>query len=97
MLGKKAPTSQPVLNGQVLGQDSCLAVVHNDKVYWFWGDTNKPSYRWANSEPPAKRSEFLPWRTRPQLGIDLHYFVDATGFSRPMAKLPSKARSGSAE
>jgi hypothetical protein len=91
LLGKKAPTSQPVLNGQVLGQDSCLAVVHNKKIYWFWGDTNKPSYplgqfgtSGATSDLPANGG------LDPNLGVDLHYFVDKTGFSRPMAKLPEQ-------
>jgi hypothetical protein len=91
LLGKKAPTSQPVLNAQVLGQDSCLAVVHNKKIYWFWGDTNKPSYplgqfgtSGATSELPAQGG------LHPNIGIDLHYYVGENGFSRPMATLPEQ-------
>jgi hypothetical protein len=91
LLGKKAPTSQPVLDGQVLGQDSCLAVVHNNEIYWFWGDTNRPSYPLGQFGTSGATSE-LPSNggLDPNLGIDLHYFVDARGFSRPMAKLPEK-------
>ncbi len=91
LLGKKPPTSQPVLAAQVFGQDSCLAVVHNRKIYWFWGDTNKPSYALGQFGTSGATSE-LPTNggLDPSVGIDLHYFVDESGFSRPMAKLPEQ-------
>jgi hypothetical protein len=91
LLGKKPPTSQPVLNSQVMGQDSNLAVVHNGKIYWFWGDTNKVSYALGQFGTSGATSE-LPGRggLDPSVGVDLHYFVDKNGFSRPMARLPEQ-------
>ena len=44
LVGEKVPLKEPVLNAQVFGSDSVLNAVHRGKVYWFWGDTNRPSY-----------------------------------------------------
>src|SRR5262249_47777809 len=44
LVGRAVPTRQPVLNGQVLGSDSVVNTLYRGKIYWFWGDTNRPGY-----------------------------------------------------
>src|SRR5262249_1453728 len=44
LAGAKVPLKEPLLNAQVLGSDSVLNAVHRDRIYWFWGDTNRPAY-----------------------------------------------------
>src|SRR4051794_5093287 len=48
LLGKKPPIDQPLLNAQVTGQDGTLNVIFNNKLYWFYGDTNKLGYPLGN-------------------------------------------------
>jgi hypothetical protein len=88
LVGAPVPIKQPVLNGQVMGQDSGLAIPWRGKLYWFWGDTARPSYPLGNFGTSGATSE---WPSNggldPNVGIDLQYFVDDSGFSRPV--LPS--------
>jgi hypothetical protein len=56
LLGAAVPTSRPMLNGGVLGQDSILSVVFANKVRWFWGDTNHMSYPLGNFETSGATS-----------------------------------------
>jgi hypothetical protein len=88
MLGRKAPIAEPVLNGQVMGQDSVIALPYRGKIYWFWGDTAKPSYPLGLFAMSGATSA-LPkdGGLKPSVGIDYHYFAGADGFSRPMAPL----------
>ncbi len=85
LVGEKVPIRQPLLNAQVAGQDSTMAVPWRGKIYWFWGDTNRPRYplglfhvSGATSLPPDRGG------LDPAVGIDLEYFVDREGFSRAM-------------
>ncbi len=89
LLGDKPPIEQPLLNGKVMGQDSVQAVVYRDKIHWFWGDTNRPGYPLGNFHVSGAVSD-LPENggLSPDIGVNLDYFVDENGFSRPMAKLP---------
>lgn len=88
LLSEPCPLAVPEGTGQVLGQDSVQATVFRDRVYWFWGDTNRILYPlghfWTSGATSA-----LPARggLDPLRGVDLQYFVDADGFSRPMARL----------
>ena len=88
LLGEPAPIAEPVLNGDVVGQDSSVPAIYHGRIYWFWGDTSRPEYplghfhtAGATSELPAHGG--LP----PAQGINLHYFTNADGFSRGMAPL----------
>jgi hypothetical protein len=76
-----------------MGQDSALAIPYRGKLYWFWGDTAGPSYALGNFGTSGATSE---WPSQggldPNVGIDLSYFVDESGFSRPM--LPSASFPG---
>jgi hypothetical protein len=40
--GEPAPIKRPLLNGLVTGSDSVVNAVYRGKIYWFWGDTNRP-------------------------------------------------------
>ena len=87
-LGRETPIRQPLLNGQVVGQDSAQAVSYQGRLRWFWGDTARPSYplghfqtSGATALPPGEGG------LDPTVGIDLEYFTDAGGFSRPMAPM----------
>ncbi|MCC7423462.1 MAG: hypothetical protein IT428_24565 [Planctomycetaceae bacterium] len=89
LTGEPVPLEHPVLNAQVLGSDSVLNAVHRGRIYWFWGDTNRPGYPLGNFHTPGATSE-LPSETRanPSRGVDLTYFRRADGFAKPTAEMP---------
>jgi hypothetical protein len=91
LAGIKVPIKEPALNGQVLGSDSVLNAVYRGKLYWFWGDTNRPNYPLGNFQVPGAISE-LPGKggLDPERGVDLTYFVDEKGFARQTMKMPGK-------
>lgn len=93
LLGDSAPIRQPTLNAQVLGQDSVQVARYRDRLYWFWGDTNRAAYPLGHFATSGATSE-LPGRggLDPAVGIDLTYFVGPDGFSRPMC--PSGGKPG---
>lgn len=84
-LRKPAPLREPLASGLVMGQDSVQAAVFNGTIHWFWGDTNQLRYplgqfrtSGATSRPPSQGG------LDPDVGVDLTYFVNEEGFSRPM-------------
>jgi hypothetical protein len=85
LLGQRVPLKRSELNGQVMGQDTVIATKYRGKIYWFWGDTDKASYPLGNFGASGATSE-LPGQggLDPSVGIDLTYFVDDNGFSKPM-------------
>lgn len=87
--GRPTPTRRPLLNGRVFGSDSVLMVPYRGKLHWFWGDTNKPGYPLGNFHTPGATSE-PPGQggLDPDLGVDLTYFVDDSGFAKPTARFP---------
>lgn len=91
MLGKKPPTTQPVLNAKVFGQDSVMNSIYGGKLYWFWGDTGWPQYPLGNFDISGATS-LLPGQggLDPEVGVDLGYFQREDGFVRPMAKVGGK-------
>jgi hypothetical protein len=91
LVGGKPPTEQPLLNGLVLGSDSVVNTVYRGKLYWFWGDTNKPSYPLGNFHVPGAIS-VLPGDggLDPEVGVNLEYFVGQDGFAKPVAQMPGK-------
>jgi hypothetical protein len=90
LLGRPTPLRQPLLNGQVLGCDSVQNAVYHGKLYWFWGDTLRPAYPLGNFKMTGATSE-LPGQggLDPEVGVDLNYFLDASGFVKSMAPLDS--------
>lgn len=89
LVGEPVPTKQPLLNAQVTGQDTVMVAPYRGKLYWFWGDTNKLSFPLGHFGTSGATSE-LPSKggLDPSRGVDLTYFVDESGFSRPMCKVP---------
>jgi hypothetical protein len=95
LVGQAVPLKQPQLSGQVTGQDSVLATPYRGRLFWIWGDTNRPSYPLGNFGVSGARSEWPAPRGTgldPSRGIDLTYFTNQAGFSRPM--IPAEAVSG---
>lgn len=91
LLGHKAPTERPLLNGLVLGQDSTQPIVYQDKIYWFWGDTLRLAYPLGNFRTSGAVSD-LPGRggLDPGIGINLRYFTNQSGFSKEMCPFEPK-------
>ncbi len=88
LLGEKTPLTEPLGSGKVVGQDSTFGVRYAGKLFWFWGDTSRMRYPlghfWmagAVSDLPAAGG------LDPARGVNLRYFVDKEGFSRPMCRL----------
>ena len=88
LTGEPVPVQHPVLNGQVMGQDSALAVPYNGKLYWFWGDTGRPQYPLGNFMVSGATSD-LPASggLSPEQGVNLHYFVNREGFCKSLCPI----------
>lgn len=91
LAGSAAPVTEPLLNGLVVGQDTVVAMPFEGRIHWFWGDTERPAHplghfgaSGAVSDPP--RSGGLD----PSVGVNLRYYVDAAGFSRPVCPDPAQ-------
>jgi hypothetical protein len=89
LVGAKFPLKEPLINAEVLGSDSVMNAVYKDKLWWFWGDTLRPSYPLGNfhvpgatSEPPGKGGLV------PDAGVDLTYFKDDKGFAKKTCEMP---------
>ncbi|MCA9018188.1 MAG: hypothetical protein KDA77_22895, partial [Planctomycetaceae bacterium] len=91
LAGAPVPLKEPVLDGHVLGSDSVENTIFKNRVYWFWGDTNKPGYPLGNFDVPGAVSE-LPQRggLPIQQGVNLNYFLDETGFAKKTCNMPGK-------
>lgn len=89
LLGLSTPLEEPVLNGQVFGQDTVQEIVYRGKIYWFWGDTSKPGYPLGIFQTSGATS-LLPSAggLDPDVGVNLTYWVDEHGFSRKMTPMP---------
>ena len=85
LVDQPAPLKQPLLNGQVTGQDTVIATPYRGKIYWFWGDTARLSGPLGNFAASGATSPLPgPGGLDPNVGVDLTYFVDASGFSKQM-------------
>jgi hypothetical protein len=89
LAGLPVPICAPLLNGEVTGQDTVVSALYRGKIHWFFGDTNRVAYplgqfavSGAVSDPPDRGG------LDPLVGVDLTYWVDEKGFSRPMVALP---------
>lgn len=93
LLGLNTPIQEPLINGLVMGQDSVQTIEYNHKLYWFWGDTDRPAYPLGNFRTTGATSE-LPQNggLNPDVGVDLHYFTNEEGFVKSMVpSLPDGA------
>jgi hypothetical protein len=91
LLGHKAPIDQPLLNAQVMGQDSIQRVIYRDKIRWFWGDTLRASYPLGNFRMSGATSD-LPNNggLDPNIGVNLRYFTGEDGFCKGMFPIEPK-------
>ncbi|QEH32737.1 hypothetical protein OJF2_12160 [Aquisphaera giovannonii] len=89
LTGAPVPISDPLLDAQVMGQDSVLEAVYGGKIHWFWGDTARPSYPLGNFHMPGAVSD-LPGQggLDPSKGVNLSYFTGPDGFARPTCEMP---------
>jgi hypothetical protein len=91
LVGEPVPIGEPLLDGDVVGQDSVLVTPWRGRLYWFWGDTSRPEYPLGQFQTSGATSPLPgPGGTDPSKGIDLTYFVNDEGFSRPMCPLPGE-------
>jgi hypothetical protein len=84
--GLPTPMRHPNLNGRVMGQDTVMAVAHDKKIYWFWGDTARPGYPLGHFGT-AMATSISGDQLNPAQGIELNYVVNKKGFSRPVFRL----------
>lgn len=91
LLNEPVPIRQPLVNGLVNGQDSVQSVIYKGRIFWIWGDTSRPAYPLGNFHASGAMSN-LPdsGGLDPAVGINLDYFVDEKGFSRPMCPMQPK-------
>ncbi len=91
ILGLETKLRHPLLNAKVMGSDSVVNAVIGEKLYWFWGDTNRPGYPLGNFHVPGAVS-LLPTAggLDPEQGVELDYFVGDDGFAKPTANMPGQ-------
>lgn len=83
MAGLPVPAREPLLNAQVLGQDTVSAAIYRGRIFWIWGDTIGPAY--ANFSVSAATSDL---RDDPAVAVNYRYFTDAQGRATQMLPLP---------
>lgn len=91
LLDESVPLSQPLLNAQVVGQDSVQSVLYRGRIFWFWGDTARLSYPLGNFRTSGATS-LLPASggLNPSEGINYQYFTNSDGFSKGMCPFDPK-------
>jgi hypothetical protein len=84
LTGTPAPIRNPVLNAQVMGQDTVRVIPYRGKLFWLWGDTDRSDDLFGNFETTAATSE-LPslGGLDPSAGVNLTYFTGIDGFVKP--------------
>ncbi|TWU08934.1 hypothetical protein CA54_41730 [Symmachiella macrocystis] len=91
LLGEAVPIVQPVLDARVLGSDSVVNAKYRGRIYWFWGDTNRPSYPLGNFQVPGATTSLLGFQgVDPNRGVSLNYFIGEDGFAKETANMPGK-------
>lgn len=101
VLAGQLPADQGLLlRAQILGYDSVQAAVYQQRIYWFWGDTNRTSYPLGNFHMTGATTE-LPTAAQlagnpfqrladgmfPLQGLDYHYFTGDGGFARGVCQM----------
>ncbi|MCK4825493.1 hypothetical protein KA005_57630, partial [bacterium] len=83
------PVKQPVINAEITGLDATLALPYKGKIFWTFGDTEKLSSSLGHFAVSGATSEFPNnGGLDPDIGINLTFFVDETGFSKKMCPVP---------
>jgi hypothetical protein len=91
LAGLDPPLREPALSARVVGSDSVQNAVYRGRIYWYWGDTNRPDYPLGNFHTSGATSE-LPsgGGLDPSVGVDLTYFEDDTGFAAETCRMPGE-------
>jgi hypothetical protein len=79
------PVSKPLMNGQVLGQDTVSAAIYRGRIFWIWGDTTGPAY-W-NFNVSAATSDL---KDDPAVAVNYDYFTNRAGRAKEMLTLPGQ-------
>jgi hypothetical protein len=93
LLGHKVPLPGPLNPGRVAGQDSVQAAVFRNRVYWFWGDTQRMNYPLGLFRMAGATTALLDEKNSkhdPSDGIAFDYFTDKTGYARAMMPLAER-------
>lgn len=78
----------PQISGDVVGCDSVMTALYNDRLYWFWGDTNRPHYPiGGNFHITAATTSKELAATIDQGPPKYDYFVDDRRAIRAVAKM----------
>ena len=87
LLNQVAPIQKPLINANVLGQDSVQTAIYKGQLHWFWGDTlydvGFGNFRAAGATSQLPNQGGLA----PSVGVDLNYYVDANGSAKQMMPL----------
>jgi hypothetical protein len=89
LLGHEIPTTA-LHEGHVAGQDSVQAVPYRDRIYWFWGDTQRLSYPLGLFRTAGATTPTIGQSQDFNCGLPFRYFTDDTGFARAMMPLPER-------
>lgn len=79
MAGLPVPMAEPLLNAQVLGQDTVATAIYRGRLFWIWGDTIGPAY--FNGSVSAATSSL---DDDPEVAINYRYFTDSEGRAKRM-------------
>ena len=73
----------------VLGSDSVQNAVHNERMFWAWGDTTVARYPLGIFDMSSATTPVQPIeKFEPPLRLKLDYFTDANARPRGVAKMP---------
>lgn len=88
------------LRAKITGYDSVQMAVYQDRLYWFWGDTNRVAYPLGNFHmtgattalPTAEQRQEHPYQLPTangvlRNGLDYRYWTDDTGFARGVCRM----------
>lgn len=86
--GLPVPIRHPLLNAKVLGSNSVHTAIFANKLYWLWGDTNRPRYPLGNVDVTMATSPISgKGGSSPDAGVNYTYFTGKDGFARRMAPI----------
>jgi hypothetical protein len=91
LAGRPVPAGVPLLNAQVIGQDTIDTAIYQGKLFWIWGDTSRVGYPLGNFHTTGATS-LLPGQggLEPDRGVAYTYFEKEGGFTRELTPFSDK-------